>query len=100
MPTTATARRPSSTTTRRCSTSAYTSGRSTPGTGAADERGAGAGEGATVNVPVPAGVGEADYLELFDQVALPAVRSFAPDLLIVSAGFDAHRDDPLCSPRA
>ncbi len=68
-----------------------------PGTGAADERGAGAGEGATVNVPVPAGIGEADYLELFDQVALPAVRSFAPDLLIVSAGFDAHRDDPLCS---
>jgi len=68
-----------------------------PGTGAADQRGAGAGEGATVNVPVPAGIGEAGYLELFDQVALPAVRSFAPDLLIVSAGFDAHRDDPLCS---
>ena len=68
-----------------------------PGTGAADQRGAGAGVGATVNVPVPAGIGEADYLELFDQVALPAVRSFAPDLLIVSAGFDAHRDDPLCS---
>jgi acetoin utilization deacetylase AcuC-like enzyme len=68
-----------------------------PGTGAADQRGAGAGEGATVNVPVPAGIGEADYLELFDQVALPAVRSFAPDLLVVSAGFDAHRDDPLCS---
>jgi len=68
-----------------------------PGTGAADQRGAGAGMGATVNVPVPAGIGEADYLELFDQVALPAVRSFAPDLLIVSAGFDAHRDDPLCS---
>ncbi|HVG66610.1 MAG TPA: histone deacetylase [Gaiellales bacterium] len=68
-----------------------------PGTGSADQRGAGAAEGATVNVPVPAGIGEADYLELFDQVALPAVRSFAPDLLIVSAGFDAHRDDPLCS---
>jgi len=68
-----------------------------PGTGAADERGAGAGEGATVNIPVPAGIGEADYLELFDDVALPAVRAFAPDLLIVSAGFDAHRDDPLCS---
>jgi acetoin utilization deacetylase AcuC-like enzyme len=68
-----------------------------PGTGAADQRGAGAGMGATVNVPVPAGIGEADYLELFDQVALPAVRLFAPDLLIVSAGFDAHRDDPLCS---
>ena len=68
-----------------------------PGTGAAAERGAGSGEGATVNIPVPAGIGEADYLELFDDVALPAVRAFAPDLLIVSAGFDAHRDDPLCS---
>ena len=68
-----------------------------PGTGAAAERGAGSGEGTTVNIPVPAGIGEADYLELFDDVALPAVRAFAPDLLIVSAGFDAHRDDPLCS---
>ena len=68
-----------------------------PGTGAAAERGAGSGGGTTVNIPVPAGIGEADYLELFDDVALPAVRSFAPDLLIVSAGFDAHRDDPLCS---
>jgi acetoin utilization deacetylase AcuC-like enzyme len=46
---------------------------------------------------VAAGIGEDDYLELFDGVALPALRSFAPDLLIVSAGFDAHRDDPLCS---
>ena len=70
-----------------------------PGTGAAAERGAGSGEGTTVNIPVPAGIGEADYLELFDDVALPAVRAFAPDLLIVSAGFDAHRDDPLCSLR-
>ena len=68
-----------------------------PGTGAGAERGAGSGEGATINIPVPAGIGEADYLELFDDVALPAVRAFAPDLLIVSAGFDAHRDDPLCS---
>ena len=70
-----------------------------PGTGAGAERGAGSGEGATINIPVPAGIGEADYLELFDDVALPAVRAFAPDLLIVSAGFDAHRDDPLCSLR-
>jgi acetoin utilization deacetylase AcuC-like enzyme len=68
-----------------------------PGTGSVEERGAGAGEGATVNIPVAAGIGEDDYLELFDGVALPALRSFAPDLLIVSAGFDAHRDDPLCS---
>jgi acetoin utilization deacetylase AcuC-like enzyme len=68
-----------------------------PGTGAAGERGAGAGEGATVNIPLPAGTSEQAYLEAFDQVAVPALEAFAPDLLVVSAGFDAHRDDPLCS---
>jgi acetoin utilization deacetylase AcuC-like enzyme len=68
-----------------------------PGTGAAGERGAGAGEGTTVNVPLPAGTSEDTYLEAFDEVAVPALEAFSPDLLIVSAGFDAHRDDPLCS---
>jgi acetoin utilization deacetylase AcuC-like enzyme len=67
-----------------------------PGTGAAGERGAGAGEGATVNLPLPAGTGEAEFLEAFRKHAVPAVERFAPDLVIVSAGFDAHRDDPLC----
>jgi acetoin utilization deacetylase AcuC-like enzyme len=66
-----------------------------PGTGARDERGAGAGEGATVNVPLPAGTTEREFLAAFREVALPAVRRFAPDLLLVSAGFDAHRADPL-----
>jgi acetoin utilization deacetylase AcuC-like enzyme len=68
-----------------------------PGTGAASERGTGAGEGATVNVPLPAGTSEAAYLEAFHGVAVPALQAFAPDLLLVSAGYDAHRDDPLCS---
>jgi len=68
-----------------------------PGTGAAGERGAGAGQGATVNIPLPAGTSEQVYLDAFDQVAVPALEAFSPDLLIVSAGFDAHRDDPLCS---
>ncbi len=66
-----------------------------PGTGARDERGIGDGEGFTLNIPLPAGTGEARYLEAFDQEVVPALREFKPDLLIVSAGFDAHKDDPL-----
>ena len=68
-----------------------------PGTGAAGERGAGEGIGATVNVPLPAGTGRQQFLDAFRTVALPAVTAFQPDILIVSAGFDAHHDDPLCS---
>jgi acetoin utilization deacetylase AcuC-like enzyme len=66
-----------------------------PGTGDAGERGAGPGEGYTLNLPLPAGTDEAEYLSVFDEAAAPAIRSFAPDLIVVSAGFDAHRDDPL-----
>jgi acetoin utilization deacetylase AcuC-like enzyme len=68
-----------------------------PGTGAAGERGVGDGVGATVNVPLGAGTGRDEYLDAFRTVALPAVTSFEPEVLIVSAGFDAHRDDPLCA---
>jgi acetoin utilization deacetylase AcuC-like enzyme len=68
-----------------------------PGTGSRAERGAGAGEGATVNIPLAAGTSEREFLDAFDGEALPALRDFDPGLLIVSAGFDAHRDDPLCS---
>jgi acetoin utilization deacetylase AcuC-like enzyme len=67
-----------------------------PGTGASDERGSGRGEGATVNLPLAAGTDEPTYLDCFRRRALPALRAHRPDLLIVSAGFDAHRDDPLC----
>ncbi len=66
-----------------------------PFTGAAGERGSGAGEGATVNIPLAAGTGEAAYLERFRREALPALRAHEAELLLVSAGFDAHRDDPL-----
>jgi acetoin utilization deacetylase AcuC-like enzyme len=66
-----------------------------PFTGAEDERGEGPGEGATVNVPLPAGTSEDAYLTRFSEIALPALRAHGPDLLVVSAGFDAHRDDPL-----
>ena len=66
-----------------------------PGTGARNERGSGKGEGYTVNIPLPSGSGEHEYLAAFDEIVLPALLSFRPDLLIISAGFDAHRDDPL-----
>ena len=66
-----------------------------PGTGAAGEIGRGAGEGTTVNLPLPAGMGDAEYLHVFHRVVLPALEAFRPDLLLLSAGFDAHRRDPL-----
>ncbi len=66
-----------------------------PGTGAAAETGVGAGIGATLNVPVPAGTDGARYLEIFTAQVVPRVRAFAPDIILVSAGFDAHRADPI-----
>ena len=53
----------------------------------------------TVNVPLPAGSGDDDYLRAFDERVAPAVRAFEPELLLVSAGFDAHVDDPLAGMR-
>ncbi len=70
-----------------------------PGSGALEDAGSGAGEGFTINLPVPAGSGEEEWLGLVEHVAMPAARAFAPDLVLVSAGFDAHRDDPLAECR-
>ncbi|BES69655.1 hypothetical protein RE428_06730 [Marinobacter nanhaiticus D15-8W] len=61
-----------------------------PGTGALEDIGAGLGEGTTVNVPVPAGSGDAAYLKAFREILEPAANWFKPDLILVSAGFDAH----------
>jgi len=66
-----------------------------PGTGAADEKGEGKGLGYTVNVPLPAGCGDREYQKAFDEVLAPAARNFGPDVVLISAGFDAHADDPL-----
>ncbi len=66
-----------------------------PGSGAAGETGRGAGVGYTLNLPQRAGSGPADWLAAVDQHALPAARAYAPELILISAGFDAHRDDPL-----
>ncbi len=66
-----------------------------PGTGAAGEVGIGAGKGATLNVPLPAGTSDDGYRQAFAEQVLPALRAFAPDVLLVSAGFDVWRLDPL-----
>ncbi|WP_290809796.1 histone deacetylase family protein [Halovivax sp.] len=66
-----------------------------PGTGAADETGDGDGEGTTMNVPMPPAAADADYLAAFDELVAPALAEFDPGLILVSAGFDAHRHDPI-----
>lgn len=68
-----------------------------PGTGGLDEVGRGNGRGTTLNVPFPRHVGDEGYRRAFDDVVLPAARAFGPDLILVSAGFDAHWQDPLAS---
>jgi acetoin utilization deacetylase AcuC-like enzyme len=70
-----------------------------PGTGAAHEVGSGPGTGFTVNVPLEAGATDADYALVHDAIVLPVLNEFAPQLTIVSAGFDAHERDPLASMR-
>ncbi len=66
-----------------------------PGTGAAGETGRGPGLGATLNVPLPAGTGDEEYAAAFGERILPALAAFRPDVLVLSAGFDAWRGDPL-----
>ncbi len=66
-----------------------------PGTGAESEQGIGEGKGSTVNCPMRAGSGEKEYLAAFRDTVLPALDRFKPELLMISAGFDAHKDDPL-----
>lgn len=66
-----------------------------PGTGAAREIGRGAGEGTVLNMPLAPGAGDKVFQELYQQVLIPFARRFSPDLILVSAGFDAHWDDPL-----
>ncbi len=68
-----------------------------PGTGAAREVGAGAGTGFNVNVPLPAQSGPEAYASAFRRVVLPVLAAFSPEVILVSAGFDAHARDPLAS---
>jgi acetoin utilization deacetylase AcuC-like enzyme len=70
-----------------------------PGTGELTDVGSGDGEGYSLNLPVPPGSGESTWLALIEHVVAPAVRAYGPQLILVSAGFDAHRDDPLADCR-
>ena len=70
-----------------------------PGSGAREDTGSGPGEGYTINLPVPAGSGEDVWLSLLEEEVLPAASRFAPQLVLISAGFDAHREDPLAECR-
>jgi len=70
-----------------------------PGTGALGDVGSGPGEGYTINLPVPAGSEEELWLSLVEHIVLPAARAFEPELVLISAGFDAHREDPLAGCR-
>ena len=68
-----------------------------PGSGSPHEQGEGAGAGLTLNCPMPPGSGEDEYAAVFQDKIIPALRAFKPDLLMISAGFDAHHDDPLAN---
>jgi acetoin utilization deacetylase AcuC-like enzyme len=70
-----------------------------PGTGLMSDLGSGPGEGYTLNLPVPAGSEEFLWLSLIEHIVLPVAQEFEPDLVLISAGFDAHRDDPLADGR-
>lgn len=66
-----------------------------PGSGSSADQGSGAGLGYTMNLPVPSGSGDAVFTSMVDHVVLPVARSYGPQLILVSAGYDAHADDPL-----
>jgi acetoin utilization deacetylase AcuC-like enzyme len=70
-----------------------------PGTGAVNEIGTGPGTGFTVNVPIEGGATDGDYQRVFEALIVPALRAYRPNLLLVSAGFDAHESDPLAQMR-
>jgi acetoin utilization deacetylase AcuC-like enzyme len=70
-----------------------------PGTGELDDVGHGEGEGYSLNLPVPPLSGADEFLSLVQWVVAPVARAFSPQLVVVSAGFDAHRDDPLAECR-
>ena len=68
-----------------------------PGTGRLNEKGSGAGEGFTLNFPLPPGCGDSEYLKVVESEITSAVLEFKPEFVLLSAGFDAHRDDPLAN---
>jgi acetoin utilization deacetylase AcuC-like enzyme len=70
-----------------------------PGTGALNDTGMGKGTGYTINIPLAAGHGDTSYTAIYEQIVWPAAERFKPELIIVSAGFDAHWLDPIAGMR-
>ena len=70
-----------------------------PGTGDLADAGSGEGLGRSINLPMPAGSGEDEWMSLIEHIVVPVARQFEPDLVLISAGYDAHRDDPLADCR-
>lgn len=68
-----------------------------PGTGAIERTGKGKGQGFTINIPFPSGTGESSYLCAFEEIILPVASQFQPEMIMVAAGYDSHREDPLAS---
>ena len=68
-----------------------------PGTGSKDDIGKGKGKGFNLNIPMPAGSGDREYLKAFNEIIIDTVDDFKPEFILISAGFDGHRDDPLSS---
>jgi len=68
-----------------------------PGTGSSESRGQGKGKGFNLNIPMESGSGDKDYLKAFHEIIIPRVKGFRPEFILISAGFDGHRDDPLSS---
>ncbi|MFP6655301.1 MAG: histone deacetylase [Myxococcota bacterium] len=68
-----------------------------PGTGDFGEAGLEAGLGSTINIPMPAGCGDEEFIGVFQRIVVPAALDFKPDLILISCGFDAHSEDPLAS---
>ena len=68
-----------------------------PGTGDFSEAGTHRGLGSTINIPMPAGCGDEELIGVLQRIVIPAAIAFEPDLILISCGFDAHRDDPLAS---
>jgi len=66
-----------------------------PGTGSIEETGSGEAKGTTVNIPLPSGCGDAEYLPVFEQIIVPAAKRFKPQLILVSAGYDLHWADEI-----
>ena len=68
-----------------------------PGSGRLTESGSGEGKGFNVNIPLPGGTGDTGYLKTLDTIVVPLCQEYEPDLIIVSAGYDAHKDDPIAN---